>query len=53
MATNAALGGPAPRETTLRRVQIAATIGNVLEWFDFVIYGFLAVTILPGILPYK
>jgi hypothetical protein len=43
MATNTALGGAAPRETTLRRVVIAATIGNVLEWFDFVIYGFLAV----------
>jgi MFS family permease len=26
-------------------VIIAATIGNVLEWFDFLVYGFFAVTI--------
>ena len=38
-------------ETTLRRVVIAATIGNVLEWFDFVIYGFLAVTISQVFFP--
>jgi len=24
---------------------VAATIGNVLEWFDFLVYGFFAVTI--------
>jgi MHS family proline/betaine transporter-like MFS transporter len=51
MANNAALGGAAPPETTLRRVVIAATIGNVLEWFDFVIYGFLAVTISQVFFP--
>ena len=27
-----------------RRVIIATSIGNALEWFDFVVYGFLAVT---------
>ena len=51
MATNAAMAGAAPPVSTLRRVVIAATIGNVLEWFDFVIYGFLAVTISPGVFP--
>jgi MHS family proline/betaine transporter-like MFS transporter len=51
MATNAALGGAVPPETTLRRVVIAATIGNVLEWFDFVIYGFLAVTLAQVFFP--
>ncbi len=51
MATNTALGGAAPPETTLRRVVIAATIGNVLEWFDFVIYGFLAVTLAQVFFP--
>ena len=51
MATNAALGGAAPPEMTLRRVVIAATIGNVLEWFDFVIYGFLAVTLAQVFFP--
>jgi MHS family proline/betaine transporter-like MFS transporter len=36
---------------SLRRVVIAATIGNVLEWFDFVVYGFLAVTIAEVFFP--
>jgi MHS family proline/betaine transporter-like MFS transporter len=51
MATETAVSGPAPVETTLRRVVIAATIGNVLEWFDFVIYGFLAVTLAEVFFP--
>ena len=51
MANNAALGGAAPPESTLRHVVVAATIGNVLEWFDFVIYGFLAVTIAQVFFP--
>jgi MHS family proline/betaine transporter-like MFS transporter len=51
MATDTAAGGPAPSEMTLRHVVIAATIGNVLEWFDFVIYGFLAVTIAQVFFP--
>ena len=29
----------------LHSVIVAATIGNVLEWFDFMVYGFFAVTI--------
>ncbi len=28
-----------------RRIVVAATIGNTLEWYDFLIYGFLSVTI--------
>lgn len=28
-----------------RRAVLAATIGNTLEWYDFLIYGFLAATI--------
>ena len=51
MATNAAMAGAAPPVSTLRRVVIAATIGNVLEYFDFVIYGFLAVTIAQVFFP--
>ena len=31
MATNAAMAGAAPPVSTLRRVVIAATVGNVLE----------------------
>ena len=51
MANNAVLGGAVPPQSTLRRVVIAATIGNVLEWFDFVIYGFLAVTLAQVFFP--
>ena len=36
--------GPASRQSTLR-VITAISIGNALEWFEIVIYGFLAVTI--------
>src|SRR5262245_65636684 len=32
-------------------VIIAATIGNVLEWFDFLVYGFFAVTIAEVFFP--
>jgi hypothetical protein len=35
-AANAALDAP---------VIVAATIGNVFEWFDCVVYGFFAVTL--------
>jgi hypothetical protein len=35
----------------LSRVIIAATIGNVLEGFDFVVYGFFAVTIAEVFFP--
>jgi MHS family proline/betaine transporter-like MFS transporter len=51
MESSSSSGGPVQPETTLRRVVIAATIGNVLEWFDFVIYGFLAVTIAQVFFP--
>ena len=51
MVSSLSLGGAAPPATTLRRVVIAATIGNVLEWFDFVVYGFLAVTIAQVFFP--
>src|SRR6201998_2570345 len=35
----------------LRRLIVAATIGNVFEWFDFVGYGFFAVTIAEVFFP--
>ena len=35
----------------LMGVIIAATIGNVLEWFDFLVYGFFAVTIAEVFFP--
>jgi len=35
----------ASADGTLRRLIIASSIGNALEWFDFAAYGFFAVTI--------
>src|SRR5215467_10135412 len=39
-ATSAESAAPARRW----RAVIAASVGNALEWFDFVVYGFFAVT---------
>src|SRR5437764_15352214 len=36
---------------SMYRMIVAATIGNVLEWFDFVVYGFFAVTIAQVFFP--
>ena len=35
----------------MNRVIVAATIGNVFEWFDFVVYGFFAVTLAEVFFP--
>jgi MFS transporter, MHS family, proline/betaine transporter len=40
-----------PRQPSMHRMIVAATIGNVLEWFDFVVYGFFAVTIAQVFFP--
>ena len=34
-----------------RRAVLAATVGNALEWYDFLIYGFLAMTIAKLFFP--
>src|SRR5437762_219682 len=36
---------------SMHRMIVAAMIGNVLEWFDFVVYGFFAVTIAEVFFP--
>jgi MHS family proline/betaine transporter-like MFS transporter len=36
---------------SMARMIVAATIGNILEWFDFVVYGFFAVTIAEVFFP--
>jgi MFS transporter, MHS family, proline/betaine transporter len=51
MAFGTALGGTSSVRPGLRGVIIAATIGNVLEWFDFLVYGFFAVTIAEVFFP--
>ena len=40
-----------PAPPALRRMIVAAMIGNVLEWFDFVVFGFFAVTIAEVFFP--
>src|ERR1700686_1504022 len=36
---------------SMRRLIVAATIGNVFEWFDFVVYGFFALTLAEVFFP--
>lgn len=38
-------------QPSIRRLIVAATIGNIFEWFDFVVYGFFAVTIAEVFFP--
>jgi len=40
-----------PKPLSMNRVIVAATIGNVFEWFDFVVYGFFAVTLAEVFFP--
>jgi MFS transporter, MHS family, proline/betaine transporter len=51
MATSMAAATTPSMRPGLPSVIIAATIGNVLEWFDFLIYGFFAVTIAEVFFP--
>lgn len=43
--------GQAPTEAESRRAVSAAVIGNVLEWYDFAIYGFVATIIAKNFFP--
>ena len=47
----ATISSTASARPGLPRVIVAATIGNVLEWFDFLVYGFFAVTIAEVFFP--
>src|SRR5260370_31523777 len=40
-----------PKQPSMTRLIVAATIGNVFEWFDFVVYGFFAVPIAQVFFP--
>jgi MFS family permease len=51
MAVDTAIGTVPAARPGLRRVIVAATIGNVLEWFDFLVYGFFAVYIAEVFFP--
>ena len=50
-AADASPANPFPKPPSLTRLIVAATIGNVLEWFDFVVYGFFAVTLAEVFFP--
>src|SRR6201998_246549 len=43
--------GVPPKQPSMRRLIVAATIGNIFEWFDFVVYGFFAVTLAEVFFP--
>ena len=51
MAMEATISSTASARPGLPRVIVAATIGNVLEWFDFLVYGFFAVPIAEVFFP--
>src|SRR5258708_11151119 len=51
MVTEAVQGRASSARPGLPGVIIAATIGSVLEWFDFLVYGFFAVTIAEVFFP--
>ena len=52
MTSDEAVGGTSiPTPPSMHRMIVAAMIGNVLEWFDFVVYGFFAVTIAEVFFP--
>jgi len=51
MAIDTAVHDTSPERAGLPGVIIAATIGNVLEWFDFLVYGYFAVTLAQVFFP--
>jgi MFS transporter, MHS family, proline/betaine transporter len=46
-----AIALPARARPTLTKVIVAASIGNAMEWFDFLVYGYFAVTISKVFFP--
>src|SRR6202162_4863402 len=40
-----------PKQPSMRCLTVASPIGNVFEWFDFVVYGFFAVTLAEVFFP--
>ncbi len=46
------LAAPAARtRPSLTRVIVAASLGNAIEWFDFLVYGYFAITIAKVFFP--
>jgi len=51
MTADTLLAAALPKTPSMNRLIVAATIGNVFEWFDFVVYGFFAVTLAEVFFP--
>lgn len=51
MSTSAGIAPTAPAAISPQRVLAASVVGNVLEWYDFAVYGFLAVAIGKAFFP--
>jgi MFS transporter, MHS family, proline/betaine transporter len=49
--TAASLTPAARTKPSLTRVIVAASLGNAIEWFDFLVYGYFAVTISKVFFP--
>jgi MHS family proline/betaine transporter-like MFS transporter len=49
--TAAAVALPVRPGPSLTRVIIATSVGNAMEWFDFLVYGYFAVTIAKVFFP--
>lgn len=50
-STSAADPGARSQRAAAARVILAASIGNMLEWFDFLVYGYFAVTLSKVFFP--
>ena len=51
MTSAEAVAPPVRGRASLTRVIIAASLGNAIEWFDFLVYGYFAVTISKVFFP--
>src|SRR5262252_3625566 len=51
MTADTLLAAVLPKTPSMNRLIVAATIGNVFEWFDFVVYGFFAATLAEVFFP--
>src|SRR6266700_3916933 len=51
MSTDTLTAAALRKPPSMNRLIVAATIGNVFEWFDFVVYGFFAVTLAQVFFP--
>ncbi|MBV9569282.1 MAG: MFS transporter, partial [Hyphomicrobiales bacterium] len=48
---NVGLSASGPTEAQSRKAIYAATIGNVMEWYDYGVYGFLALSLSRNFFP--